>query len=84
MQSRLEKNLDAMILRKQMVEHPFGQAMDENYTLVDENAETCQHRDEFSCVGLKYETRDDYYGCDGVNEGDASIGLVFACKKSRN
>jgi|TARA_B110000444_G_C18737960_1_gene546569 hypothetical protein len=43
MQSRLEKNLDAMILRKQMVEHPFGQAMDENYTLVDENAETCQH-----------------------------------------
>jgi hypothetical protein len=24
MQSRLEKNLDAMILRKQTIEHPFG------------------------------------------------------------
>ena len=55
MQARLEREPDAMRLRRQSVEHPFGtlKAWTGSTHFLDQEAASLEYRDELACAGLQ-------------------------------
>ena len=86
MQERLDRQPDAMKLRRQTVEHPFGtlKAWMGVDPFPDQAAASRQHRDESPCAGLQPQTRDADHGHRTADAGDEGISpLSFLRDKPR-
>ena len=85
MQERLDRQPDAMQLRRQTVEHPFGtlKAWMGCDALPDQAAASRQYRDESPCAGLQPQTRDADPGHRTADAGDAGLRPLFLRDKPR-
>jgi hypothetical protein len=75
MQERLERMPEAMLIRRQTVEHPFGtiKAWMGSTHFLDEDPGEGQNRDEPARAGLQSEADDQHPGCQAAAEGSGSL-----------
>jgi transposase len=73
MQARLDHMPEAMTIRRQTVEHPFGTLKAWRHPLRDQDSRKGQDRDEPAGAGLQYEANDQHLWRQPANAGDRNL-----------
>jgi hypothetical protein len=63
----------------------YFETLDGGYALLDENQKACEYGNEFTHSGVQHETRDEYHGKCGIDQGNGYIRpVVLICSKIAN